>query len=78
MGPHLLPSVPYREGDAELPYRIERLAPTLGQHNEEVLGDVLGLDDKEIAKLRDEGVIGNAATSKKSMPEARQEIAASQ
>ncbi len=66
MGPHLLPSVAYREGDAELPYAIERLAPTLGQHNEEVLGGVLGLSDREIANLRDAGIIGNMATSKKS------------
>src|SRR3954454_12518371 len=44
MGPHLLPSVAYREAGATLPYAIERLAPTLGQHNEEVLCDVLGLD----------------------------------
>ena len=65
MGPHLLPSVSYREGDTELPWRIERLAPTLGQHNEEVLGDVLGLNEKEIAKLRDDGIIGNVATSKR-------------
>jgi crotonobetainyl-CoA:carnitine CoA-transferase CaiB-like acyl-CoA transferase len=66
MGPHLLPSVAYREGDAELPYPIERLAPTLGQHNEEVLRDLLNLSDQEIAKLREDGVIGNRAGSKKS------------
>ena len=40
MGPHLLPSVAYREGDAEFPYAIEHLAPTLGQHNEEILGEL--------------------------------------
>ena len=31
--------------------------PTLGQHTEEVLKDVLGLDDDRIARLRDEKVI---------------------
>jgi crotonobetainyl-CoA:carnitine CoA-transferase CaiB-like acyl-CoA transferase len=66
MGPHLLPSVAYREGDAELPYAIEHLAPTLGQHNEEILRDLLGLSDPEIERLRDDGVIGTIATSKKS------------
>ncbi|NVN88800.1 MAG: CoA transferase [Rhodopseudomonas sp.] len=66
MGPHLLPSVSYREGDARLPYAIERLAPTLGEHNMEVLGGLLGLGQAEIAKLRDDGVIGNVAISKTS------------
>jgi crotonobetainyl-CoA:carnitine CoA-transferase CaiB-like acyl-CoA transferase len=64
MGPHLLPSVAYREGEAELPYAIERLAPTLGQHNEEILRDLLGLTGREIEQLRGDGVIGNVATSK--------------
>ena len=63
MGPHLLPSVSYREGEAKLPYPIERLAPTLGEHNEEVLRELLGLSDQEIAKLRDDDIIGNVATS---------------
>jgi hypothetical protein len=58
--------VSYREGDALLPYPIERLAPTLGQHNEEVLRDVLGLSAGEIAQLAADGVIGTTATSKKS------------
>jgi hypothetical protein len=34
MGPHLVPSVAYRWGDRALPYKIEHLAPTLGQHNQ--------------------------------------------
>jgi crotonobetainyl-CoA:carnitine CoA-transferase CaiB-like acyl-CoA transferase len=65
MGPHLLPSVAYREGSAKLPYPIERLAPTLGQHNEEVLRDVLGLSAAEIDELRAAEIIGDAAISKK-------------
>lgn len=62
MGPHLLPSVAYREGDSELPYPIEHLAPTLGQHNDEVLRGVLGLSDAEIAELARNDVIGTSAT----------------
>jgi crotonobetainyl-CoA:carnitine CoA-transferase CaiB-like acyl-CoA transferase len=66
MGPHLVPSVAYREGDDAWPYKIEHLAPTLGQHNNEILGDLLGLSDQEIGQLAAAGIIGDAATSKKS------------
>lgn len=62
MGPHLLPSVAYREGDSELPYPIVNLAPTLGQHNHEVLSGVLGLSESEIAELERHEIIGTVAT----------------
>jgi crotonobetainyl-CoA:carnitine CoA-transferase CaiB-like acyl-CoA transferase len=65
MGPHLLPSVAYREGNAERPYPITRLAPTLGQHNDEVLSKVLGLSAGEIAELRTAEIIGDTAVAKK-------------
>jgi crotonobetainyl-CoA:carnitine CoA-transferase CaiB-like acyl-CoA transferase len=73
MGPHLLPSVAYREGDADLPYAIEQLAPTLGQHNEEILSGLLDLTRAEINRLRDDGIIGNVATSKQSKVKAAAE-----
>ena len=68
MGPHLVPSVAYREGDNAWPYRIEHLAPTLGQHNQEILGGLLGLSDQEIEQLAASGIIGHVATSKNSPP----------
>jgi crotonobetainyl-CoA:carnitine CoA-transferase CaiB-like acyl-CoA transferase len=33
-------------------------APTLGQHNHEVLSSILGLDEAEIERLEEQGVIG--------------------
>jgi crotonobetainyl-CoA:carnitine CoA-transferase CaiB-like acyl-CoA transferase len=39
------------------PGRIERGAPKLGAHNEEVYGKLLGLTAPEIAELRAKGVI---------------------
>lgn len=42
---------------SETDWRIERGAPCLGEHTDEVLGRVLGYDESEIAKLREEGVI---------------------
>jgi crotonobetainyl-CoA:carnitine CoA-transferase CaiB-like acyl-CoA transferase len=35
-------------------------APTLGQHNEEVLGGELGVSDEQLARLRERHVIGDA------------------
>jgi 2-methylfumaryl-CoA isomerase len=32
-------------------------APVLGQHTEEVLGDVVGMTDTEIAQLFDKGIV---------------------
>lgn len=49
-------SAPFRVGPAPIP--IERPAPTLGQHNHDVLGDILQLGDSEIAELAEQGIIG--------------------
>ena len=38
-------------------------APTLGQHNPEVLSAILGLSDEEIAALEAADVIGNRPVS---------------
>ena len=42
---------------SKTPWRIERGAPTLGQHNEAVFGRLLGLSASEVGKLNAEGVI---------------------
>jgi crotonobetainyl-CoA:carnitine CoA-transferase CaiB-like acyl-CoA transferase len=46
---------PVRLSETPADYRIT--APMLGEHTDEVLGDVLGLDSAEIAGLRERGVV---------------------
>ncbi len=55
LGPTRMPGVVPRLSDS--PGRVERLAPSLGEHNEEVYGELLGLDATELAALSAEGVI---------------------
>lgn len=39
------------------PGSIDHLGPELGQHNEEIYGELLGLSTSEIEQLRTDGVI---------------------
>ena len=56
IGPHPQPSMPFRE--TEKPFPIRSAPPTLGEHNREILGGILGLSDVEIDQLARDGVIG--------------------
>ncbi|WGS22649.1 MULTISPECIES: CoA transferase [unclassified Bradyrhizobium] len=56
VGKHPQPSMPFREG-AE-PFAIRSVPPTLGEHNREILGGMLGLTDAELEELAREGIIG--------------------
>jgi crotonobetainyl-CoA:carnitine CoA-transferase CaiB-like acyl-CoA transferase len=46
---------PIRYSDAELAY--SHAGPTLGQHTDEVLGELLGMAEDDIASLRERGII---------------------
>lgn len=61
IGSHPQPSIPIREGAR--PYAIRTAAPTLGQHNNEILSGLLELSDSEIAHLAKEGIIGTRMLS---------------
>jgi crotonobetainyl-CoA:carnitine CoA-transferase CaiB-like acyl-CoA transferase len=51
-----LPSLPFRY--ASIARWLRTPAPTIGQHNESVLGGILGLSPQELRDLEAEGVIG--------------------
>jgi crotonobetainyl-CoA:carnitine CoA-transferase CaiB-like acyl-CoA transferase len=55
--PYPIPSAAMRL-DGMTP-RLERPSPTMGQHNDYVLGEILGLSREEIIGLENEQVIGN-------------------
>jgi crotonobetainyl-CoA:carnitine CoA-transferase CaiB-like acyl-CoA transferase len=57
VGDHEYPTWPVRFSAGPDRY-WHAAAPTLGQHNEAVLRDELGIDDDELARLREEHVIG--------------------
>ncbi|WP_041960741.1 CaiB/BaiF CoA transferase family protein [Bradyrhizobium japonicum] len=61
VGAHPQPSMPIREGAR--PYAIRAAAPTLGQHNGEILSKLLGLSDDDMAQLISEGIIGTKMLS---------------
>ena len=56
IGQHPQPSMPFRE--TEKPFPIRSAPPTLGEHNREILGGMLGLSDAEIDQLTRDGIIG--------------------
>lgn len=61
IGLHPQLSMPIREGAG--PYTVRTPAPTLGEHNKEILSGSLGLSDKEIAQLARESIIGTRMLS---------------
>jgi crotonobetainyl-CoA:carnitine CoA-transferase CaiB-like acyl-CoA transferase len=56
VGVHPVPGLPFRMESVDR--WLLRAAPTLGQHNREILGGLLGLGDDELADLEAAGVIG--------------------
>ena len=56
MGSELVYGIPWRLG--RTPGAVTSAAPLLGQHTDEILSQLLGLDDASIAELRDTGVLG--------------------
>ncbi|MBI2194199.1 MAG: CoA transferase [Planctomycetes bacterium] len=54
-GPLLMPASPIQL--SETPPRAEKPAPRLGEHTQEILGQLLGLEEGEMAELRSAGVI---------------------
>jgi crotonobetainyl-CoA:carnitine CoA-transferase CaiB-like acyl-CoA transferase len=56
-GPLPIPTLPFRI-DGVGPW-IRRPAPVFGQHTDEVLTELLGLDTAELAALRDAGVVAD-------------------
>jgi crotonobetainyl-CoA:carnitine CoA-transferase CaiB-like acyl-CoA transferase len=59
VGAHVLPRAPYAL-DGRRP-AVSLPAPTLGEHNAEVLGGVLGMGAAEVAALEADGIIGTRA-----------------
>jgi crotonobetainyl-CoA:carnitine CoA-transferase CaiB-like acyl-CoA transferase len=51
-----VPTVPFRFASQKS--WLRSAAPTVGQHNREILRDVIGLDERELDSLEAEGVIG--------------------
>jgi crotonobetainyl-CoA:carnitine CoA-transferase CaiB-like acyl-CoA transferase len=57
-GPHLLPSLAFRDSDTPIPLRHP--AQTIGESNTAVLGGLLGLTDAALAELTERRIIGTA------------------
>lgn len=56
VGTHPTPTMPFRYSGVS--HWLREPAPTIGQHNREILGDLLGHSDDELAVLESAGIIG--------------------
>lgn len=56
-GAHDYPGMAWRM--SETPGRVDMAAPCFGEHNQAVLGGLLGLSGEEIDRLTEEGIIGD-------------------
>lgn len=61
IGAYLMPGLPLSFG-GEDPYPAQR-APMLGEHTDEILLDLLGLDSAEVGRLHDDGVVAGPERS---------------
>jgi crotonobetainyl-CoA:carnitine CoA-transferase CaiB-like acyl-CoA transferase len=73
IGKHPQPSMPFREG--ENPFPIRSAPPTLGEHNREILGGLLGLSDAEIDQLAREGIIGTEMLMEEQLVQEKKRVA---
>ena len=73
IGRHPQPSMPFREADR--PYAIRNPPPTLGEHNREILGGILGLSDVEIGQLAGDGIIGTEMLMQEQLVKAKKRAA---
>ena len=51
----VMPGAPFRM--SETPWELNRFAPTIGQHNEEMFMDELGILAEELTRLKESGVV---------------------
>jgi len=56
--PYAVPSAPMKFSESAI--TIRRPAPLLGEHNDYVLGELLGMSKEEIQSLADDQIIGTA------------------
>jgi crotonobetainyl-CoA:carnitine CoA-transferase CaiB-like acyl-CoA transferase len=61
IGPLPVPTLPFRVDGIDR--WVRRPAPTFGQHNDDVLSDLLGLTPTELASLRADGTIADRPTN---------------
>jgi crotonobetainyl-CoA:carnitine CoA-transferase CaiB-like acyl-CoA transferase len=73
IGRHPQPSMPFREADR--PFAIRSAPPTLGEHNREILSDLLGLSDAEIDQLARDGIIGTEMLMEEQLATAKKRVA---
>lgn len=60
VGKRLYPGIPFRFSDMTLPSSAP--APLLGQHTDEICRELLNMSQKEIDKLKEEGVLEGSST----------------